>query len=355
MNKDIYCKSGPLPKGKTYGSMKECAARKQVGYWGVNKIDNAVLKSANVPKGISLDKARMLKIKFDTRLKKLNTDLKFSEDKYNRNPDKHSKEKEKIKTFKEEIKKTEKELEKATKDYQQAFKLKEEKVSLKRGKDSKYKIDKPKEEPKEKSDLPDRINKTLEDSKKIKDVAKKIKAMKEPKLPKVKEPKIKLNYTQEEAIKFYKGGYDSLENWKYMTSQEKKYVCSHYFELKKMGYDIPDYIEKYHKKYCHPTKPISKVKEEPKVIMSKEKSDLPDRINKTLEDSKKIKDVAKKIKAMKEPKLPKAMKEPKVKEEKKISKLDITQEEIEELMKMGITIKEIEKLLNNKSKKGRNA
>jgi predicted XRE-type DNA-binding protein len=328
MNKDTYCKAGPLPKGKTYGSMRECAAKKQIGYWGLNKIDSAVLKSVIVPKGISLDKARMLKIKFDARLKKLNTDLKSSEDKYKRNPEKHIKEKEKIKVFKEEIKKTEKELDKATKDYQQAFRLKEEQKSLKRGKNSKYKIDKPKEEPKEepkeKSDLPDRINKTLED------------------IPK--------NILYQIYSLFYRCVKSTGNQIKYSQIMKK---------------EQEDILKEYQRKYN--IKDINELKNEIKSRFS-DNDNLKswgiygvEKEDKCLDKFKEFKRYInnldeKENKPMEQPKpMLKAMKEPKVKEEKKISKLDITQEEIEELMKMGITIKEIEKLLNNKSKKGRNA
>ena len=120
MSNDIYCGSKKLPKNKRYGSMKECAEKGQVMYWGLNKIDTKILNSAQSTKKISLDKARTNKIKFETRLKKLTKDYDASKDK------------EKKQTLKKELSKTKKELEKATKEYKDAFNLAEEKKASKK-------------------------------------------------------------------------------------------------------------------------------------------------------------------------------------------------------------------------------
>jgi hypothetical protein len=112
---DIYCGIKKVPKNKKLGSMKDCAEKGQVTYWGLKKIDNKILESSQKNKKVSLDKARLNKIKLDTRLKKLNKDLD------------NTKEKEKKSTIKKEIEKTKKELDKATTQFKEAFKLSEDK------------------------------------------------------------------------------------------------------------------------------------------------------------------------------------------------------------------------------------
>ena len=119
MSSDIYCGSKKVPKNKRVGSMKECAEKGQVSYWGLKKIDTKVLEEAQGQKKVSLDKARMNKIKLDTRLKKLTKDLDASKDK------------EKKQSIKKDIEKTKKDLEKATKEFKDAFKLSEEKKASK--------------------------------------------------------------------------------------------------------------------------------------------------------------------------------------------------------------------------------
>lgn len=120
MSSDIYCGAKKVPKNKKIGSMKECAEKGQVMYWGLKKIDTRVLENAQGQKKVSLDKARMNKIKLDTRLKKLTKDLDAA------------KTKEKKTTLKKEIDKTKKELDKATKEFKEAFKMSEEKKASKK-------------------------------------------------------------------------------------------------------------------------------------------------------------------------------------------------------------------------------
>jgi thiamine pyrophosphokinase len=122
MSSDIYCGAKKLPKNKRYGSMAECAEKGQVSYWGIKKIDSRVLENSKGQKKLSLDKARLAKIKLDTRLKKLTKDLDSV------------KEKEKKQTIKKELEKTKKELVKATKDFKEAFNLAEEKKAKKTSK-----------------------------------------------------------------------------------------------------------------------------------------------------------------------------------------------------------------------------
>jgi len=120
MSSDIYCGSKKVPKNKKIGSMKECAEKGQVTYWGLKKIDTRVLENAQGQKKVSLDKARTNKIKLDTRLKKLTKDLDAA------------KTKEKKQSLKKDIDKTKKELEKETKGFKEEFKISEEKKAYKK-------------------------------------------------------------------------------------------------------------------------------------------------------------------------------------------------------------------------------
>lgn len=43
--KKIYCSIGPVPKSQKLGSMKECAEKKQIRYYGIKKIDPKLLES----------------------------------------------------------------------------------------------------------------------------------------------------------------------------------------------------------------------------------------------------------------------------------------------------------------------
>lgn len=117
---DIYCGAKKVPKNKKIGSMIECAEKGQVMYWGLKKIDNRVMENIQIPKKVSLDKARTNKIKLDTRLKKMLKDLE------------NTKDKEKKQTLKKDIEKTKKDLEKATKEYKEVFKISEEKKASKK-------------------------------------------------------------------------------------------------------------------------------------------------------------------------------------------------------------------------------
>jgi hypothetical protein len=120
MSSDIYCGSKKVPKNKKLGSMVECAQKGQISYWGIKKIDNRVLENVSKTKQISLDKARLNKIKFDTRLKKLTKDLEFEKDK------------EKQKLIKKNIELTKKEVAKATKEFKIALDLDTEKKASKK-------------------------------------------------------------------------------------------------------------------------------------------------------------------------------------------------------------------------------
>jgi hypothetical protein len=120
MDLSIYCGINKLQKNKRLGSMKERAEKGQVSYWGLKKIDARLLASTKVSKKMSLDKTRMNKIKFDTRLKKLTKDYENEKDKT------------KKQTIKKNIEKTKKAVEKATKEYKAAFQLSEKKKASKK-------------------------------------------------------------------------------------------------------------------------------------------------------------------------------------------------------------------------------
>lgn len=50
MSKDIFCGVGKIPKGSKLGSMKQCADKKQIRYWGEKKVDARILESIKNPK-----------------------------------------------------------------------------------------------------------------------------------------------------------------------------------------------------------------------------------------------------------------------------------------------------------------
>lgn len=114
-----YCGSKAVPKNRRLGSMKECAERGQINYYGIKKADMRVVNSVTPLKKLNLDKVRSAKIGLSARLKKLSSDFESNKDK------------EKKKTLKKEITKTEQELKKATKEYQDTFKKIEEKKAPK--------------------------------------------------------------------------------------------------------------------------------------------------------------------------------------------------------------------------------
>ncbi len=117
---DAYCGIKKIPKNKKRGSMKECAEKGQVYYWGLNKIDSRTLENAKVQKKMSLDATRRNKIKYTTKLKKLTKDLGHEKNK-------KEQDKKKQNSLKKDITKTEKLLDQASKDFSKAFELAEQK------------------------------------------------------------------------------------------------------------------------------------------------------------------------------------------------------------------------------------
>lgn len=46
MSKNVYCGIGPVPKNSRLGSMKECADKKQIRYYGIKKVDPKLVEVA---------------------------------------------------------------------------------------------------------------------------------------------------------------------------------------------------------------------------------------------------------------------------------------------------------------------
>ena len=57
--KDIYCGIGPLPKGKRFGTMKECAALSQIRLYGKYKIDQKLIDSVQETKKLAAGTAKI--------------------------------------------------------------------------------------------------------------------------------------------------------------------------------------------------------------------------------------------------------------------------------------------------------
>ena len=100
MPKEIYCGAKKVPKGKRLGSMKECAEKGQISYWGLKKIDPKLIESIQkgVEKKESRDKLAIKMVGLIGRVNKLKKDIQGT---------KNSKEKTKLQ---KDLEKTEKEL-----------------------------------------------------------------------------------------------------------------------------------------------------------------------------------------------------------------------------------------------------
>lgn len=59
---DIYCGVGAVPKKSKLGSMKQCAEKKQIRYWGVKKIDTKMLALAQGKSKTAKDKKTREKV-----------------------------------------------------------------------------------------------------------------------------------------------------------------------------------------------------------------------------------------------------------------------------------------------------
>lgn len=123
MSKKIYCGIDKVPKTHKLGSMKECAEKKQVRYFGVKKIDPKLLEA--VKKGSknkeSRDKLAIKMVGLRGKVSKLTKQMATEKDK---------KEKEKIK---KDLDKTKDELTDVSSRFNKLEKTRKQSRSLSRG------------------------------------------------------------------------------------------------------------------------------------------------------------------------------------------------------------------------------
>lgn len=83
MSKKVYCSVGPVPKGQKLGSMKECADKKQIRYYGIKKIDPRLLEAAKKGSKISesRDKLAIKMVGLRGRVSRLNKEIAAEKDK----------------------------------------------------------------------------------------------------------------------------------------------------------------------------------------------------------------------------------------------------------------------------------
>jgi len=74
---DIYCGVRDVPKGKKRGSMKECAEKGEVRYFGLNKVDERLLEFLRDPKKkpMSRDKVFIKMSTLKIKLKKMQMEV----------------------------------------------------------------------------------------------------------------------------------------------------------------------------------------------------------------------------------------------------------------------------------------
>jgi len=79
---DSYCSVGDVPKGRKRGTMKECAEKNQIRYYGLKKIDSKILDSMKKKKSAanSEKELRALNIKLTGKVQRLLKDLKREKD-----------------------------------------------------------------------------------------------------------------------------------------------------------------------------------------------------------------------------------------------------------------------------------
>jgi len=96
MPKQVVCGIGKVGKNQKLGSMKECAEKKQIRYWGVNKVDPKILELAK--KGSRKGDTRLSVLKqmmgLRGKISKIQKQLKTEKDK--KEKDKLEKEKAKF-------------------------------------------------------------------------------------------------------------------------------------------------------------------------------------------------------------------------------------------------------------------
>ncbi len=79
---DIYCGVGKLPKGKKYGSMKQCAEQGQIRRYGLFKVDKRTIEAAQSSRKKSASESELLEelVVIRARIKKLIKKIKKEKD-----------------------------------------------------------------------------------------------------------------------------------------------------------------------------------------------------------------------------------------------------------------------------------
>ena len=82
MSKKIYCGIGQIPKGARLGSMKECADRNQIRYYGIKKIDPKLVEAIQKSKEPS-DRDQIFKdiTKYKGKIKRIKDKIAGTKDK----------------------------------------------------------------------------------------------------------------------------------------------------------------------------------------------------------------------------------------------------------------------------------
>lgn len=78
----IVCSARTLKTGEVRGSMKQCADKKQISYWGQQKADPILVQSQFQVSATPKDKYKHLNLanKYLGRIKRLENDIQFSKD-----------------------------------------------------------------------------------------------------------------------------------------------------------------------------------------------------------------------------------------------------------------------------------
>lgn len=74
-----YCGINKIPKGRRRGNMKECAEMNQVGFWGLNKVDEVLLKQLKSTKTVPSTRGKLMLaiVGLDGKMNKLRRELEF--------------------------------------------------------------------------------------------------------------------------------------------------------------------------------------------------------------------------------------------------------------------------------------
>ncbi len=83
---DIYCGIKKMRKGSRRGSMRECAEKGEVRYYGVKKIDSKILEIAKAPSKArnelnTVEKVRMKIIQTKGKMRKVINDMELKKNK----------------------------------------------------------------------------------------------------------------------------------------------------------------------------------------------------------------------------------------------------------------------------------